>query len=200
MGFLTAEEIEGLRIARHSLHIVGGDGDFEPQPELPVEHDDFLLAILKEIASDSIFRFEDGSTTRDTIEAIARREQTFEQGAQALARDFCRFHSGGARDGAFFVFELGVADENVRLYGLVKYDYRQALELVHREGVNGLRRIVEAFVSDKASIQKAAIIRTVGGVAEAGISTRDRMGRPSPELTDFFQTTFRSFGCVPMKR
>lgn len=186
MGFLTPEEGDALRIARISLHIVGGEGEFEPQPEIPVEHDDFLLQILKGIASDSIYQFADASTTRDTIEAIAQRNESFEAGAQALAADFCRFHNGRAKDGAFFVFELGVEDPEVNIYGLVKYDYSQALELVHSEGTNGLRRIVEAFVSDKSAIQKAALIRTSGGLAEPAISTRDRMGRPAPALTDFF--------------
>lgn len=186
MSFLSESEVESLRLARICLHIVGGEDEFEPQPELPVEHDDFLLQILQEIASDSVYRFSEISTTRDTIEAIAQRDCTFQEGAQTLAADFCRFHRGQAKDGAFFVFELGVDDQDVRIYALVKYDYSQALELVHREGATGLRRIVEAFVSSKSAIQKAAIVRTRDGLAEAALSTRDRMGRPSPILTDFF--------------
>lgn len=186
MGFLTDDEGATLRLARMSLHIVGGEDDFEPQPELPVEHDDFLLQILKDIASDSVYRFAEISTTRSNIEAIATRALGFQEGAQALAADFCRLHRGAVRDGAFFVFELGVADPAVSLYALVKYDYSQALEIVHREGATGLRRIVEAFVGNKAAIQKSALVRTRGGVAEAALSTRDRMGRPAPVLTDFF--------------
>jgi hypothetical protein len=187
MSFLTPTEQDSLRIARLSLHIVGGEDEFEPQPELAVEHDDFLLQLLKDIASNSVYRFNDISTTRDTVEAIAQRKRSFEACAQSLAADFCRFHKGRTKDGAFFVFELGVEDDNVNIYGLIKYDYSQALELVHREGANGLRRIVEAFVRDKSSIQKAALIRIVNGVAEPAISTRDRMGKPAPNLTDFFQ-------------
>eukprot|EP01013_Petalomonas_cantuscygni_P024269 TRINITY_DN45867_c0_g1_i1.p1 TRINITY_DN45867_c0_g1~~TRINITY_DN45867_c0_g1_i1.p1 ORF type:complete len:353 (+),score=2.98 TRINITY_DN45867_c0_g1_i1:55-1113(+) len=186
MSFITEQEANSLRLARISLHIVGGDEDFAPQAELPVEHDDFLVGLLREIAADSVYRFAKISTTCETIEAIARRAISFEAGAQALAADFCRFHKGQARDGAFFVFELGVADDDVNIYALVKYDYSQALELIQREGVTGLRRIVEAFVSNKSAIQKAALVRTRDGVAEAEISTRDRMGRPSPMLTDFF--------------
>jgi hypothetical protein len=185
MGFFSEEEAESLRLARMSLHIVTGDDEFEPQPELPVEHDDFLLDLIRDIASDSVYRFGDLSTTRDNVEAIARRDVSFEAGAQVLAGDFCRFHNR-ARDGAFFVFELAVNDESTSIYALMKYDYGEALELVKREGANGLRRIVEAFVHDKAAIQKAAIIRTVEGVAAPQVSTRDRMGRPAPLLTDFF--------------
>src|SRR3546814_11993314 len=73
------------------------------------------------------------------------------------------------------------------LYALVKYDYSQALEIVHREGATGLRRIVEAFVGNRSAIQKSAVIRTRAGIAEQALSTRDRMGRPAPELTDFFR-------------
>lgn len=77
-----------------SLHIVGGADDFEPQPELPVEHDDFLLDILRSIASDSVYKFADRSTTRTRIETIATRQIPFDEGAQALAEDFCRLHIG----------------------------------------------------------------------------------------------------------
>lgn len=169
-----------------SLHIVGGEDEFEPQPELPIEHDDFLLDVIRQIASDSVYRFADRSATRERIEAIARRAMPFDSGAQGLAEDFCRLHTGRVKDGAFFVFELGVADEHVGIYALVKYDYSQALEIVHQQGQAGLRRIVEAFTSDKGAIQKSAVVRTRRGVAEPSISTRDRMGRPAPTLTDYF--------------
>lgn len=187
MSFLTDAESASLRLARMSLHIVGGNDEFEPQPELAVEHDDFLLQMLRDIASDSVYRFADLSTTRTTVESIATRQMSFQEGSQALAADFCRLHRGSSKDGAFFVFELGVTEENVNIYALVKYDYSQALEIVHREGTTGLRRIVEAFVGNKSTIQKSALIRTVAGVAESALSTRDRMGRPAPMLTDFFR-------------
>lgn len=185
MSFLTDAEAASLRLARMSLHIVS-DEDFRPEHELAVEHDDFLLERIRDVASASVYRFDEISNTRDTIEAIASHTIDFEDGAQDLAREFCRFHRGGTRDGAFFVFELRMADENVCLYALMKYDYGQALELVEREGTTGLRRIVEAFVGDKAAIQKSALVRVVNGVAEPAISTRDRMGRPTPQLTDYF--------------
>lgn len=187
MSFLTDPEAGSLRLARMSLHIVSND-DFHPEPELAIAHDDFLLDRIREIASASVYRFADASTTRDTIEAISTRVLGFAEGAQTIAQDFCRFHRGSTRDGAFFVFELGVDDETVRLYALMKYDYGQALELVQQEGAAGLRRIFEAFVGDKNAIQKSAIIRVVNGVAESSISTRDRMGRPAPQLTDYFSS------------
>ncbi|MGA2485150.1 MAG: hypothetical protein ABSF49_04070 [Roseiarcus sp.] len=185
MSFFTDAEASSLRIARISLHIVSDD-EFRPEPELAIEHDDFLLDRIRDVAPASVYRFDDVSAARDTIEAIATRKVGFEEGAQTLAREFCRFHQGNTRDGAFFVFELGTDDESVRLYALMKYDYGQALELIEREGAAGLRRIVEAFIDDKSAIQKSALVRVVNGSAEASISTRDRMGRPAPQLTDYF--------------
>lgn len=187
MGFWAENEAASLRLSRMSLHLVGGDEAFEAQPEMPVEHDDFLLKMLREIASDGVFRFRPRSATKSTIQQIAARELGFETGAQNLAEDFCREHRGRHRDGAFFVFELGTHETETLIYALVKYDYSQALERVDREGLNGLRRIVEAFSADKGSIQKSAIVRTRNGVVEDTISTRDRMGKPAPELTDYFR-------------
>lgn len=118
---------------------------------------------------------------------IANRRLGFEEGAQALAADFYRLHVGASKDGAFFTFELGVAQIDVNIYALVKYDYSQALEIVHRGGATGLRRIVEAFVANRAAIQKSALVRTRAGIAEPGVSTCDRMGRPAPVITDYFR-------------
>ena len=81
MGFLTDLESSSLRMARISLHIVGGEDEFEPQPELSVEHDDFLLQSLREIASDSVYSFAEVSRTRTLLEAIATRQVGFQDGA-----------------------------------------------------------------------------------------------------------------------
>jgi hypothetical protein len=185
MSFFTDAEASSLRIVHMSLHIVSDD-EFRPESELAIEQDDFLLDRIRDVAPASVYRFDEVSTARDTIEAIATGKVGFEEGAQTLAREFCRFHQGNTRDGAFFVFELETGGEGVRLYALMKYDYGQALELIEREGATGLRRIVEAFVDDKSSIQKSALVRVVNGSAEASVSTRDRMGRPAPQLTDYF--------------
>lgn len=187
MAFFSEAESASLRLVRMSLHLVGGDDDFIPQPELPAGNDDFLLEVLKEIGADSVYRFNDVSTTRDTVAAIAGRTITFELGAQNLAADFCRFHKGSARDGAFFVFELGSDDDQLNFFALVKYDYGQVLELIHGDEGTDLRRIVEAFVRAKTAIQKSVIIRARAGVIDHEISVRDRMGRPAPNLTDFFR-------------
>src|SRR3546814_12163464 len=124
MGFLTDGESASLRLARISLHIVGGEDEFEPQPELPVEHDDFLLQIIRDIASDSVYRFPAISTTRTTIESHDTHPLAFPDGAQALAADFDRLHRGGARAWALLFFTRRGAAGNDNPYALVKYEYR----------------------------------------------------------------------------
>src|SRR3546814_11270929 len=113
MGFLTDGESASLRLARISLHIIGGEDEFEPQPELPVEHDDFLLQIIRDIASDRVYRFAEISTNRTTTESLATSQLAFPEGAHALHADFCRLHRGGAGDGDVFVFGSRVAEGTV---------------------------------------------------------------------------------------
>jgi hypothetical protein len=187
MGFLSEDEAESLQLDRMSLHIVGGDDEFAPQPELLVEHSDFLLQVIKSIAADGVYKFQNLSTTKTTIERIARGDVSFEEGAQSLARDFKRLHVNSARDGAFFVFELSVHQPGTKFYALVKYDYSRALEIVHGDGGQALRQIVEAFVSSRSAIQKSAIVKVQGNIVQEQVSTRDRMSKPSPLLTEFFK-------------
>lgn len=189
MSFFTEAELGSLYIAKMSLHLIGSSEEFEPRPELVIAHADFLLDILRSIAASSVYQFNETSGTKAKIEAICRGDISFEVGAQDLARDFGRLHTGASvSNGAFFVFELGQSGvSSKRFFALIKYDYYKALEL--QDGSDGaiLREIVEALVSDKNAIQKAAIIRTTDGMAESQISTRDRVGRPSPNLTEYFQ-------------
>lgn len=49
MAFFSEAESASLRLVRMSLHLVGGDDEFTPQPELPAGNADFLLDVLKEI-------------------------------------------------------------------------------------------------------------------------------------------------------
>lgn len=188
MGFFTEPEIENLTIQRMSLHVVGGGLEFAPRDELEVVHNEFLLGVIKSIAADPVYRFNAISAIRAIIEAVTRDEQSFNDGAQALAHHFHQLHDRGrTSEGAFFVFELGTMDERIRLYALIKYDYRRVLELQQNDGVATLREIVEALVNDKSAVQKSAIIRIVNGRAEPDLSTQDRMSRRKPDLTDFFQ-------------
>lgn len=191
MGFFNERELAELRINRMILHVVSkSKDDFLPQPELEldgVDHLDFFQARLFDAALDSVHQFRDVSDAKTTIEQISSGAVSFEKGAQQLTRRFDEVHPQTATAGAFFIFELIVDDPEVRLYGMMKYDYRQAVELYESSGRNALRQIVQAFVQEKGAIQKSAIVRTVKGIAEAALSARDRMGN-APDLTDYFET------------
>ena len=184
MAFINEEEIASLRIENMILHVVGDD-EFNPEPARAVEHTDFFIERIRNTDVSSVFEFHPDSHTKAQLERIAREDDSFEAGCQALAREFARFHPGSSRDGAFFIFELRTDDPDVRIYSLIKYDYQQVIEQQQADGANLLRLIVQAFVADKRAIQKSALIRVVDGTAEAAISAKDRM-KQAPEIGDYF--------------
>jgi hypothetical protein len=133
-----------------------------------------------------VFRFEDLSSTKLRLQDIAKGVHTFERGAQSLALSFNSKHVSSSSDGALFIFEMTVKDPSVRIYSLIKYDYREALQQdPHKPDV--LTRIIDAFIDDIRAVQKTALIRVVGGVAQDEVSARDRVKRAAPELSDYFQ-------------
>jgi len=190
VGFFTDGELAELSIQRMILHVVSKKNDeFEPQAELElngVNHLDFFRARLLDSAVDSVHTFKEVSDTKTTLRKMAGGQVSFQEGAQELSRRFGDQHPKTSTSGAFFVFELTVEDPAVRLYGMIKYDYREAVELYQNEGKNALRQIVQAFVQEKGAIQKSAIVRTRYGEPEAAVSARDRMGN-APDLTDYFE-------------
>lgn len=187
MSFFSDDEAGALSIRRMSLHVVGGDVDFEAQPEFQtIDHADFFLARIQDLAGDSVHEFEEDSETRHQIAAIASGQLNFESGSQNLARRFSHDHVGASRDGAFFVFEIAAAGSGTKFYALIKYDYRQAIELYEEGGRSALRQIVQAFIKDKRAIQKFCVIRTSDGSVATSVSAQDRMGR-APDLTDYFR-------------
>ena len=184
MAFITDEEVTGLRIESMILHVVGDDA-FAPQPAQRVEHADFFIERIRNTDIEPVFAFDPSSQTKTQLERIARGEDSFELGGQALSREFARLHPGSSRDGAFFIFELRTSNPAVRIYSLIKYDYQQVIEQQAHDGANLLRLIVQAFVADKRAIQKAALIRVVNGTAQVAVAARDRM-RQTPDIGDYF--------------
>jgi hypothetical protein len=168
------------------LHVVGGE-DFTPEPARDVEHESFFISRILDTDVSPVYSFNGSSRTKDILESIFANTATFEIAAQKLSRDFSLLHLGASRDGAFFIFELTTADPQIRLFSLIKYDYREAIEQALENGGNLLRRIVHAFIADKKAIQKSAIIRLRNGIADAEISTRDRM-KPAPAIGGYFET------------
>lgn len=184
MAFIRDEEIAGLRIESMILHVVG-DEAFQPQSARVVEHSDFFIERIRDTDVAPVFAFDPDSQTKAQLERMARGDDLFEAGGQALSREFARLHPGNSRDGAFFIFELRTEDPTVRIYSLIKYDYQEVIEQQELDGANLLRLIVQAFVADKRAIQKAALVRVVNGVAEADLAARDRM-KQAPEIGDYF--------------
>jgi len=187
MGFLTEDERGQLRIESMILHVVGEEA-FDPQPARVVEHANFFIGRILDTDAAAVYQFKEVSGSRDLLENMATGAITFETGAQDLSREFSRQHGTTTRDGAFFIFDLLTDDDNVRIYSLIKYDYREAIEQSEGEdGQQRLRRIIHAFIDDKKAIQKAALIRVVNGRAETMVAARDRT-KSAPEIADYFAT------------
>ena len=185
MAFFSEAEIESLRVARMILHVVGqSEEDFIPQPEADVQEEGFFRARILAEAADAVHQFNTDSMVKQLLERMSRDDLTFEQGGQELARLFSRDHVKQATRGAFFVFELDVGDHS-RVYALIKYDYREVVELSQAEGRNVLRAIVQAFVKERKAVQKICVIRVVNGEAQALVAAADRM-HAVPDLTDYF--------------
>lgn len=184
MSYFSDEEIDSLKITRMILHVVGTK-NFEALPERALEEQAFFIGKIVDTATAPVFMFKAVSTTRNEIEAIAAGEKSFVDGAQSLAASFNRQHVVGSADGVLLMFELAVKDPDVKIYSLIKYDYKLALE--QNDGAPGkkLRRIVNALVDEKKAIQKTALIRVVAGTADQDISATDRT-KQGVDLTDYF--------------
>ncbi|MER9560347.1 nucleoid-associated protein [Mesorhizobium sp. M0323] len=188
MSFFKPEELASLQINRMILHVVGGEGDFDPQPEMPeIEDEGFFIARIQDFASDSVHVFDEHSDTKATLQQLASDTMGFQDAGQTLARRFSNDHVGSSRDGAFFVFQIGCADNRTSFYSMIKYDYRQAMELYEDHGRNALRRIIQAFIQEKRAIQKCCLVRVTDGVVNDEVSAIDRMGK-APDLTDYFKS------------
>ncbi|WP_420008909.1 nucleoid-associated protein [Xanthomonas sacchari] len=188
MGFFTEDELASLTIVKMNFQVVGDD-DFVARERMhEVEHSEFFLERILAVDVSPVFKFSEDSMTKATLEEIASRSRQFATGATALARDFHRLHRGGQTGrGAFFCFELASGNADTKLYAMLKYDYSEVLtpRRIGSQDSRQLRRIVEAFVKDKRSLQKSALFRIVNGRAEASIAAKDRAAR-SPDITGFY--------------
>lgn len=184
MSFFSDEEVDSLKIKRMILHVVGTK-NFEAMPERALEEETFFIGKIVDMAAAPVFMFKAVSSTRKEIEAIANGDTSFVKGAQGLAGSFHRQHVVGSADGVLLMFELAVSDPDVKIYSLIKYDYKLALEQNDVEPGKKLRRIVNALVDEKKAIQKTALVRVVSGVAEQTISATDRT-KHGVDLADYF--------------
>lgn len=184
MSFFTDEEQASLSIKRMILHVVGSK-EFHAMPERALEEEGFFVGKILDMAAAPIFRFKSASTTRNQVEAIAKADVTFEYGAQKLALSFNSQHLFTSADGVLCMFELAVEDPHTKIYSLIKYDYKLALEQDDAAPSSALRRIVNALVDDKKAIQKTALIRVVDGVADDNVTATDRT-KKGPDIAEYF--------------
>lgn len=187
MSYLTDEELDNLRVERMIIHLVGKpDEPFAPRDEIDVQEEAFFRARIQSEAGDGVHSFVDGSEVRDILERIAKGRISFAKGGQALARRFFDLHVRQSVSGAFFVLQLRTGDRNSRLFALIKYDYREAVELTDAAGRSVLRAIVQAFVKERRAVQKFCLVRVTNGVADEVVCASDRM-KEAPDLTDYFE-------------
>ncbi|MGH0328766.1 nucleoid-associated protein [Sinorhizobium meliloti] len=187
MSFLTDSELDELRVSRMIIHVVGRqNGVFEPQPEIEVQQEAFFRARIIDEAADGVHSFDEDSAVKRVLEVMSRGDMTFQAGGQNLAQRFFEMHVKQSVAGAFFVLELQTGDKECNLYALIKYDYREAVELAQSGGRSVLRAIVQAFVKDRRAVQKICLVRVRNGVAERVVSASDRM-KEAPDLTDYFE-------------
>lgn len=185
MAYLTDEEIESLTVTRMIIHLVGQqEEEFAPRDEIPVQQEGFFRARIQSEAGDGVHTFLDSSAVRPILERMAQGELNFAEGGQQLARRFWDLHVRQSVSGAFFVIELRSGAADTVFYALIKYDYREAVELANDQAT--LRAIVQAFVKERKAVQKFCLVRVKGGIAEDLVSASDRM-KDAPDLTDYFE-------------
>lgn len=187
MAFFLDDEVATLSVAKMILHVVKHtDEEFTPQPQIEVQEEGFFKARIVADAADGVHTFDNSSAVREIIQRIARGDISFETGGQALAARFHEFHVRQSVPGAFFVLELALGNHDDKAYALIKYDYREAVELTEHAGRSVLRAIVQAFVKDRKAMQKICLVRVRNGVADALVCAADRM-KDAPDLTDYFE-------------
>jgi len=187
VGYLTDDEMATLRVDRMIIHLVGHqDQEFVPRDEIEVQEEGFFRARIQSEAGDGVHSFSEDSPVRPILERMARQELDFTEGGRQLAHRFWELHVRQSISGAFFVLQLGTGEANTVLYALIKYDYREAVELTDQGGRSVLRAIVQAFVKERRAVQKFCLIRVRNGAADDAVCASDRM-KEAPDLTDYFE-------------
>ncbi|SHL75012.1 hypothetical protein SAMN05444272_1385 [Roseibium suaedae] len=173
------------------LHVVGEleEGEtVEKQDELPIdEAPSFFIKRILSSSTSPVHRFADESNTKSIISKIISQDDEFVSHAYELSRLFAKAHAGNTADGAFFVILLSCSKPETSFVCLIKYDYREAVELIEKEGRAGLRSIVQAFVADRNAVQKLCVARVENGIVQSELSASDR-SKKAPDLTHYFET------------
>ncbi len=190
MSFLTEEQINSLRINRMIFHIVGKS---LPKPKMlneivPPAHTDFFLERIKSSLKGNLFKFREHSLTEKSLRKIKESAERFTLESKKLVNDFQRWHTGKTSTGAFFLFELGV-DDNQIIYALIKYDNEDVVRYLIRSSNKSqapkLERFSESFVRKAEAMQKIALIRLNDSNHGGSLVVCDRSNRT--HISGFFE-------------
>jgi len=148
--------MESLRVERMIIHLVGQqDQKFIPRDEIEVQQEGFFRARIPKRSRRWRAFLTDDSVVKPILERMAKQELGFAAGGQELARRFWDLHVRQSVSGAFFVLEMRSNVPETVLYALIKYDYREAVELADQGGKSILRAIVQAFVKERRAVQNS---------------------------------------------
>lgn len=146
------------------FHLVGPrTEDFVRLEELhPGRFASFFLDRIRSIGGGAQYTFSDASAARERLIRISADKSLFQEESEKLAEDFQRLHGGTTAAGAFLLFILNTAEE--QLFALLKYDDETVLTYDVEEGNAGRKRVTldaleRTFVQNRTALQKAALIR-----------------------------------------
>lgn len=164
MAFFDEQQLAELSIEQMVFHLLGrGENNFVRLEAInPGQFSDFFIERIKSVNGGIPYEFSDASATRERLFRISTNPLLFQIESEKLAEDFQRRHGGSAAPGAFLVFQLRAAGEEV--FALLKYDDETVLSYDVQDAQNGrsrvsLESIERTFVKNKDALQKSALIK-----------------------------------------
>lgn len=177
MAFFDEHHLADLRIEQMVFHLVG------PKPENfvrlealnPGPFANFFLERIRSVNGGVPYEFTDASATRERLFRISNDPNRFQEESEKLAEDFQSQHGGATAAGAFLVFRLLAAGEEV--FALLKYDDETVLTYDVQDAADGRKRVnLEAlertFVQNREALQKSALIRLTAAGGELTVLDR----------------------------
>lgn len=170
MAFFDEHHLSDLRIEQMVFHLVGPKAENFVRLEAikPGAFANFFLERIRSVNGGVPYEFTDASATRERLFRISNDPNRFQEESEKLAEDFQSQHGGATAAGAFLVFRLLAAGEEV--FALLKYDDETVLTYDVQDAADGRKRVnLEAlertFVQNREALQKSALIRltTAGG-------------------------------------
>ncbi len=195
MSILSDSEIAALKVERIAYHQVGASGGVLHfnEPTATDLANGFFEGRVRSVCDGSVYRFEPNSAVRNYCTLLLQQEDRFLRNSRDLATMFHDKHRAQMRVGNFMVFLLRTGE--TRFVALMKYDnqevVRSLLDANQQLTFDGFK---DAFVKDRDSIQKSAIIR-FGNHGGPELIVTDRSQR-SGLVTTYFKDFLEA---VPMR-